>query len=856
MNVLAAWSMRSPEKRRLRSPSSLRSALWMLVLATVGWLALDAAEVVAAPESNVRMTKHNLSKNSSNTVRANTAPGAGQTTTDQVCVFCHTPHAATSSKPPLWNRATNAASTYTGYTSLSMDADAGAFKTDTTKGRPAGASLLCLSSHDGTIALGNLNVLEGRTPVIVDMVGGTADDKMPVGSGSDTGFTRLIGANLSNDHPISVTYDNALAVADKELRGMNASQQHPVSGQVGSILGVRRPGYKPLLPLAPTGTAGAGQVQCSTCHDPHLYDAADPNRKFLRANRLQMAAPTGGAFSEANDIICLGCHDKMGAEWANSAHANTTSGSYVYKDAAADQRQFARGTQVWKAACLNCHDTHTVSGARRLLREGTDSTATPKAGGKSAIEETCYQCHTTTTASALTLSALNASSGVPDIKTEFGRPYRMPIKTTDQGGGGATDEIHDIKDGDFTEDPVKLGRGATANRHAECTDCHNPHRVIKNSRYDGTGSATKRTHEVSGTAINLGSDGNIASGALRGAWGVEPVYGALTTWPQVPNLAQFEIKKGVPGVDPNPLTKEYQLCFKCHSNYSNSDLAANFPALGHPGGTASGTNGMQRYTNVAAEFAVNATNPPSTGRDQGEVGGDASLTPNSANSPSGQTSPADQSNNHRSWHPVNYPTGRNRAERRMGATGAINMRAPWDDYLGTQTMQCSDCHGYSLSYTQGSGADLAQVQGPHGSDRPFLLKGIWDLTVRLPSPASDTLCGKCHNPGANGTASGYGGDHVPDDNMGGEPCMNCHIAVPHGWKNKAFLVNLNCVGQEVAGTTGNCQNRGSGTYGATTLAPYYNSAKLRVSTWAQSGGWGRSNCGGETMTESCSRTGN
>lgn len=852
MNVLAAWSMRSPGNRLLPAPSRLASGLRVLALVIVGLLVLEAAQVVAAPVSNIRMTKHNLSKGSGNTVRAETAPGAGQSTTDQICVFCHTPHAASSGKSPLWNRATNAASTYTGYTSLSMDADAGAFKTDTTKGRPAGASLLCLSCHDGTIALGNLNVLEGRAPVIVDMAG-TPDDKMPSGSGSTTGFTRVIGANLSNDHPISVTYDNALAVADKELRPMNASQQHPVSGQIGSVLGIRQPGYKPLLPLAPTGTAGAGQVQCSTCHDPHLYDAADPNRKFLRANRLQVSTPIGGAFSEANDIICLACHDKMGTEWANSAHANSTTAGYVYTDAAATQRQFAAGTQVWQAACLNCHDTHTVSGARRLLREGTDSTNTPKAGGKSAIEETCYQCHNTTTASVLTLPALAASTGVPDIKTEFGRPYRMPIKTADQGGGTATDEVHDIKDAHFTEDPVKLGFGTTANRHAECTDCHNPHRVIKNSRYDGAGSATKRTHEVSGTAANLGADGNIASGALRGAWGVEPVYGVLSTWPQVPNQALFEIKKGVPGVDPNPLTKEYQLCFKCHSNYSNSDLAANFPVLGGPGGTPSGTNGMLRYTNVAAEFAVNATNPPSSGTDQGEVGGDAAYTP--SGSPSGQTSPAVQTNNHRSWHPVTYPTGRNRAERRMGATGSVNMRPPWDDYLGTQTMQCSDCHGYDLSYTQGSGPDLTKVQGPHGSDRPFLLKGTWDLNVKLPSPASTSLCGKCHNPGANGSASGFGGDHVPDDKMGGESCMYCHIAVPHGWKNKAFLVNLKCVGQEVTGTTGTCQDRGNGTYGSTTIAPYYNAARLRISTWAASGGWGSSNCGGGTMEDNCPRTG-
>jgi hypothetical protein len=42
---------------------------------------------------------------------------------------------------------------------------------------------------------------------------------------------------------------------------------------------------------------------------------------------------------------------------------------------------------VWKASCLNCHDTHTVQGARRLLREGTDSTAVPKTGGNPALEQ-------------------------------------------------------------------------------------------------------------------------------------------------------------------------------------------------------------------------------------------------------------------------------------------------------------------------------------------------------------------------------------------------------------------------------------------------------------------------------------
>ena len=85
--------------------------------------------------------------------------------------------------------------------------------------------------------------------------------------------------------------------------------------------------------------------------------------------------------------------------------------------------------------------------------------------------------------------------------------------------------------------------------------------------------------------------------------------------------------------------------------------------------------------------------------------------------------------------------------------------------------------------------------------------------------------------------------------------MYCHIAVPHGWKNKAFLVNLRCVGQEVAGSTGNCQNRGGTNYAAVTIAPYYISTRLRISTWVVSGGWNSAACGGATMEDGCPRTG-
>ena len=64
-------------------------------------------------ESNVSQTVHNLSATGTGSV---TTTG-GQT---EVCVFCHTPHGATTFPgAPLWNRSVN--DTYTPYTSSSRN---------------------------------------------------------------------------------------------------------------------------------------------------------------------------------------------------------------------------------------------------------------------------------------------------------------------------------------------------------------------------------------------------------------------------------------------------------------------------------------------------------------------------------------------------------------------------------------------------------------------------------------------------------------------------------------------------------------------------------------------------------------
>lgn len=828
---------------------------WLAIAAALSLLGGATAPAISGRVSDVRATSHNLS------VSGGSGPGAVKAVTEtQVCVFCHTPHAATPGAVPLWNRKLSTA-TYTVYTSNSLDANAIQGSLD----QPGGSSKLCLSCHDGTLAVGSVNVLNGQgseaTPgsVSIQMSGTGAGGAMPAGQGIATGFTRNLGTDLTNDHPISVTYTSALATRDGEMRAVDASQKWP-SGS-GTVIGVRAPGYRPSLPLEPTGASGAGQVQCASCHDPHVRetDAAQGNQKFLRMNRFQVDVP-GVGFSEANDIICLGCHDKNGVSgsWAFSAHANPQVATQTYLGAATTPqlRDFPANLPVWKAACLNCHDTHTVPGARRLTREGTDSASSPKAGGASAIEEVCYQCHSATPA------ITNTSGSVPNIKGEFARAIRMPVTNAEQG---ASAEAHDVGGNfsdaamvdctgssnrcgsDFIESRARLGRDNPDNRHTECTDCHNPHRVVKFRSFIGNGGSLSGAPDPAGTHRHEDTTGythtNILSGVLRGAWGVEPVYGSAS-FQALPT--GHIVKRGDPGNGSNTavtapyVTREYQICLKCHSDYGYADNNlypnGNRPTLGRLGGTPFSTNNLTQYTNQGKEF-------------QAPIGHRGQVTTTDSGAGSNFST-----NNHRSWHPVIGPTGRNGAN-------ATAFRSPWGNAIGTQTMYCSDCHGANTGETTvvPPGGENGTPWGPHGSENNFLLKALWNTNVGADNrgdngPNANGLCFKCHNPDTyanrNGTGttgffnSGRGNLHAyHTDKVGGRiRCNWCHVAVPHGWKNKALLVNLNDVGAE-AGRAGNEEWRMSAGAQAFNQEPYYLNAKLKVRNFRPSGSWADTDCG-------------
>jgi len=383
-------------------------------VAALAGVMLWSSTATAARISDVTNTKHNFSAavapqsgtdGASRTVRANSE--------SEICVFCHTPHGADNSEGPLWNKALPDPGVYTPYTSSSIDSNIGEVN---------GVSKLCLSCHDGTIAIGSVRNAggSGGQNTTISMTGTGSGGVMPSGPGANTGYTRNLGQDLRNDHPISLTYNQAFVNADGEMRNPG-DDPIKVRGQNP------RPGIQDIHLQPVTQGSSTGQVQCISCHDPHIRDTTVDDIKFLRLNRLQTANPNGSnTFLPNSDIICLACHTKAG--WETSAHAQQNVANEIYTNAAADARGFPRGTRVWESACLTCHDTHTVQGSRRLLRAGTIGGSTSlsgyqiKTGGgnpdnNSAIEETCYACHAPNGG-----GTLSGATEVPDIETDFTTP--------------------------------------------------------------------------------------------------------------------------------------------------------------------------------------------------------------------------------------------------------------------------------------------------------------------------------------------------------------------------------------------------------------------------------------------------
>jgi len=168
----------------------------------------------------------------------------------EICLPCHTPHFAMPDMPRLWNHELTVAN-YTMHEGPGTAEDDFDYR-----------SRMCLSCHDGTVALDNYGGVTGGT------------NFMPPGEN--------LGTDLTDDHPVG---SDALYPPDPPPSWWSSAFRDPAD--IPSALRLRD--------WTDPDTGVTHQVvSCTTCHNPHRRGGFD--------HMLNM--------SNAASAVCLGCHIK------------------------------------------------------------------------------------------------------------------------------------------------------------------------------------------------------------------------------------------------------------------------------------------------------------------------------------------------------------------------------------------------------------------------------------------------------------------------------------------------------------------------------------------------------------------
>ncbi len=238
--------------------------------------------------------------------------------------------------------------------------------------------------------------------------------------------------------------------------------------------------------------------------------------------------------------------------------------------------------------CSVCHNTHTAQ-SKALVRATSET-------------DQCYTCHA-------------GGTGGADVRAQYalGQPENNPETRSYYS--------HDTTDpGDHVLDSNNEFAGKLS-RHSQCSDCHDPHgATTAKAEMTPTGwTAPGGFTKVAGVAVT------------NGAAGTAPTY----TW--LDGMVQ-------------PVTAEYQLCFKCHTSFTTQPE----DVPGKP---------SQRTTDLAVDF--NPANP--------------------------------------SYHPIEAP-GRNQTQKLADSLAGPSSYKLWNFTTG-DTIRCVSCHA---SNTTGTSADAAE----------------------------------------------------------------------------------------------------------------------------------------------------
>lgn len=245
--------------------------------------------------------------NSKHDFRAGSSAQLRSSSTNDACVFCHTPHNA-SPGTYLWNH-TLSMRDFPVYSSSTLQSTVTGIQSQD-------VSKLCLSCHDGTIALGD--TVNGGMIAFVQGNGYT----LPAGSPSNLAGDQT----YANDHPFGF---------------------------------VPRIGIETTNPptLDPVSLDRTGKLQCTSCHDPHRENADTTTQKFLVKSNQASA-------------LCLTCHQKNG--WDTSVHNRPPD---PVEDLRYSQTQGAHTgyTGVRNNGCESCHRPHAPQVSQRLIKQAEEN---------------------------------------------------------------------------------------------------------------------------------------------------------------------------------------------------------------------------------------------------------------------------------------------------------------------------------------------------------------------------------------------------------------------------------------------------------------------------------------------------
>jgi len=281
------------------------------------------------------------------------------------CLYCHVPHSGVANpNGALWSQQLSS-QTYSTYTSTTLH---------NTGMQPmlGSDSSLCLSCHDGTVAVGQTQ---------------------PFGQIQMTGSmypADKFGTNLQGSHPFSLK----VPLVDAADLVPSLTTSHTTADPSGAVKLINN------------------DVECTSCHTPHAQSIDTVSKNFLVRD---------GAAGQ----LCTSCHQVNPrtvntqtnplAQWPVSAHA--TAGNAI-----ANPPLLGSYANVAQNACLSCHMPHNSAAGARLLR-GPE----PPIPNLDSSTQNCMTCHN---------GSSNISPAIPNVYAEFSKiahPYPSGINTHDAG---------------------------------------------------------------------------------------------------------------------------------------------------------------------------------------------------------------------------------------------------------------------------------------------------------------------------------------------------------------------------------------------------------------------------------------